>query len=333
MENRELLKKLNFIVKEINDTHTRLQRAQENLQEIESALLTQQVVNLYQHLQRLQDFYRKARLQGTSIPEKTIERKPASQPQEIKQKPEPQAAAPGIQNQQQTTTPTPQAEKKEQEAVASFTRQEIKAEQTPPKEVPKNEAPAAEKPVFNFSTSASRMEEKPAPEPQKETSINTYTAPETKQEVANQAEPEPVVPPQPKTEPTPLAETNTFLASEAVPEKQEPISQEKPVTEGRSINERFAQQQVKKNLADKLKLSPIKDIKSAMSLNQRISFIKNLFKGNDEEFTKTVSFINNLKSFNEAKFYIQSEVSNKNGWDEENPLVQEFMELVYRKFV
>jgi hypothetical protein len=327
MENKELLQKLNFLVKEINDTHARLQRANDNFQEIECALLTRQVVNLYQHLQRLQDSYRRARLQSSAITQKPGESKEARlrRPQAETQ-PEPVSPEP-------TPIPTPRQE-------------EVKAEQQqtpaePIKETPVSEikpepatqpkpTPAPSKPAFNFSTSSSRAEQTPEPQPKPE----TFTTPVENKEEIKQTAQETIVPPQPMEAP----------AAESAPQTQQPIAETEKhdqslnekhtqATEGRSINERFAQMQVKKNLADKLKLSPIKDIKAAMSLNQRISFIKNLFKGNDEEFLQTVTFINNLKSFNEAKFYIQSEVNSRYKWEEENPLVQEFMELVYRKFL
>ncbi|MDQ3072634.1 MAG: hypothetical protein M3Q97_05170 [Bacteroidota bacterium] len=100
-----------------------------------------------------------------------------------------------------------------------------------------------------------------------------------------------------------------------------------------SINDRFAQQHVKKNLADKLKLSPISDLRTAIGINQRIAIINNLFGGNDKEYKKSMQFINNCKNFSEAKYYLQTDIATVYSWNEESPLVQDFMELVYRKFL
>lgn len=335
MENKELLQKLNFLVKEINDTHARLQRAKDNFQEIECALLTRQVVNLYQHLQRLQDSYRKARLQSSPNSQKTGLSKEARLRPQMETQPEPAVQEP-------TPIPTPRQEEVKAgqpqtpvEPIMETPVSEIKPEPaTQPKPVPE---PA--KPVFNFSTSANRVENTPEPQPEQQAKPETFTTtvPIINKEEPKQPEAENAVPIQPSKEEAVAPESAPQPAQTITgTEKQDQSVHERQThqaTEGQSINERFAQQQVKKNLADKLKLSPIKDIKAAMSLNQRIAFIKNLFKGNDEEFLKTVTFINNLKSFNEAKFYIQSEINSRYNWEEENPLVQEFMELVYRKFL
>ena len=100
-----------------------------------------------------------------------------------------------------------------------------------------------------------------------------------------------------------------------------------------SLNEKFAQNDVKKTLADKMKLGPISDLKSAIALNQKIAFTNALFGGDDKEFKKALAFLNNCTNFSEAKFYLQSDVAKRHGWDDNNPLVEEFTELVYRKFI
>jgi hypothetical protein len=101
-----------------------------------------------------------------------------------------------------------------------------------------------------------------------------------------------------------------------------------------SLNERLAtQQESKKNLAEKLKLAPISDLKSAISLNQKVLFINQLFNGDDKEFQKVVKFVNGCRNFSEAKFFLQSDVSKQFNWQEDNATVEEFMELVYRKFL
>jgi hypothetical protein len=107
---------------------------------------------------------------------------------------------------------------------------------------------------------------------------------------------------------------------------------EKHSNSSSSLNDKF-QGQVKKNLADKLKLSPISDLKTAISLNQRIAFINKLFNGDDKEYKKVLNFITDSRNFSEAKYYLQSEVGPVHNWNEQDELVQEFMELVYRKFL
>lgn len=114
---------------------------------------------------------------------------------------------------------------------------------------------------------------------------------------------------------------------------QQSLNESLPTKTQQSLNDVFATKHVKKNLADKLKLSPISDLRTAISINQRVAFIKQLFKGDEKEFRKVVTFVNNCRNFSEAKMYLQSEVVTINDWKEDNGLVEEFMELVYRKFL
>jgi hypothetical protein len=53
MPDKENLQKLNYLIKELNDTHSRVQNMGNNYPEIEIALLSQQVVTIYGHLQNL----------------------------------------------------------------------------------------------------------------------------------------------------------------------------------------------------------------------------------------------------------------------------------------
>jgi len=128
-------------------------------------------------------------------------------------------------------------------------------------------------------------------------------------------------------------EYNTVVPEPAHEEKADLTLNQKPHTNSESLNDKFAKQHTVKNLSDKLKLSPIADLRSGISLNQKVAFIKQLFGDDDKEYKQVVTFLNNSKNFSEAKFYIQQEIIPKYKWDKTSPTVEEFMELVYRKFL
>lgn len=73
----------------------------------------------------------------------------------------------------------------------------------------------------------------------------------------------------------------------------------------------------------------IEDIKQAISIGDRFRFQRELFKGNGEDMNKTLSYINQLATFNEVFSFLQS----KYGWDEANAAVEDFMSIVKRKFL
>ncbi len=73
----------------------------------------------------------------------------------------------------------------------------------------------------------------------------------------------------------------------------------------------------------------VTDIKQAISIGDRFRFQRELFKSNGEDMNKTLSYINQLATLNEAMSFLKS----KYGWDETNEAVEDFYQIVKRKFV
>jgi hypothetical protein len=191
------------------------------------------------------------------------------------------------------------------------------------------------KPAVNEPYVAPQVQETKQPEPVQQPQV-IEQKPEPAKQVVAQPQPEIQKPvSQPAPEPTKpnvsqlYAQARERAAGTTGTEKS---LNEKLATQQTSLNDKF-QSNVKKNLADKLKLSPISDLRTAININQRVAFINQLFKGDDKEFKNVVSTVNGFKNFSEAKFFVQSEVAPRYSWNEEDPAVQEFMELVYRKFL
>ncbi len=83
----------------------------------------------------------------------------------------------------------------------------------------------------------------------------------------------------------------------------------------------------KKSLNDKLQ----GDIQ--IGLNDRIAFVKNLFDGSQEDFNRVVSQLNTLKTYREAKKFINKMVKPDYNWTDKEELEERFMNIVERKFV
>lgn len=275
MKRKEGLQKLNFLIKELNDTHNRLQGVRENMQEIEAALLNQQILTIYGHIQSLLPELRKDSVAeiATNKPDTKaeVERKKALLKKHI--------------------VPA-QTLKNEEEG-----EEESEEEEFVPDEMP---SVAVEETSMNVPIEGPMNmpeEEEEAEEPEER---HTHTQTQTLNRPA-------------KTE---------VSLHEKLGISSEP-----------SLNERFSGLQTKQNLAEKLKLTPIKDLKAAISLNQKVAFINTLFKGGDKDYKTAVSNINSFANYSEAKTYIASELSPKFSWDQNNHLVHEFSELVYRRFL
>ncbi len=135
-----------------------------------------------------------------------------------------------------------------------------------------------------------------------------------------QPEPEPVQPPvakQPRAEPV-SAPVAAPVSSPAASEDHDLVFQE----------------QTTKDLSDRLKSLPIKDLSKAFSINDRILTQNNLFDGDTLGFNVTLEDINKLNSFDEAKDYLSKNIIGKYKWTSKSKLkaAQGFVQLVGRRF-
>jgi hypothetical protein len=87
-----------------------------------------------------------------------------------------------------------------------------------------------------------------------------------------------------------------------------------------------------KEVKDHLVMEPIKDLRSAIGINDKFQFIQELFGGDEKLFEVGIKTINAFKIFPEAQFYIKRELREKNNWDEESDVVKQFDQLIKRRF-
>ncbi len=101
--------------------------------------------------------------------------------------------------------------------------------------------------------------------------------------------------------------------------------------EKQSVNERLNTS--KTELADKLKKSPIKDLKVFIGLNKRFSYINFLFNNNTRQYDEAIDKINGSANYEAAMNYIDSELIPKYKWKAEDETVAEFYNIVERRFL
>ena len=98
-----------------------------------------------------------------------------------------------------------------------------------------------------------------------------------------------------------------------------------------SVNERFRKQSPE--IADKLKHTPIKDLKAYIGLNKRFAFIEALFNDREQDYDVSLERVNNARNYEEAMNYIKSEVLPRYQWSDEDVHVSEFLTLVLRRYL
>jgi hypothetical protein len=148
----------------------------------------------------------------------------------------------------------------------------------------------------------------------------------------------PVVVPLPQPQPQPLEKVKHEDSSEEVKKPDlKPEVKLKPKTEilaekfeSKSfLHETLTQYQNTHDLSRKFQHTPLKDIFSAISLNDRFLFIKELFNNDAVLFQNTIEILNSSGSFNPAVQYLDSQFH----WDFNEPMVQKLLDLVHRRYL
>lgn len=114
---------------------------------------------------------------------------------------------------------------------------------------------------------------------------------------------------------------------------EQPVVEEKPVLMEKP-KEVFTVESIviNKEVADKIALEPIKDLRAAIGINDKFQFMETLFNKEEVVFESSIKTINAFKNFAEAQFWIKQNLRNKYQWEEESAVVMAFDQLVKRRF-
>ena len=89
-----------------------------------------------------------------------------------------------------------------------------------------------------------------------------------------------------------------------------------------------------KELSEKLSSTPIKDLNTAMGINDRFLTVNELFGGDSNAFKECVDHINQMESYEDARTYLLSETAQQYDWSTAERLKKAagFITLVQRRF-
>lgn len=97
-----------------------------------------------------------------------------------------------------------------------------------------------------------------------------------------------------------------------------------------SLNESLREN--KTEISEKLFDTPIRDLKKAISINERYVFINELFNGDEAMYERSIKTINGFSIYPEAEYWIRRELKLKLGWKDVQ-VVRDFDQLVRRRFL
>lgn len=303
MKQQEVFKKIGGIIREINEQYEYLQTNQGGLNDLELELLLANSHFLADHIEVLRKLSRQA--ENTAPAEvKPVVNPPAAIPDEPAPVPEPRYFEPVVQPVIRTVTDKPV--------------NTIEFEMPRPKEVETDTAPEPETP--------------PAVEPETiryELTVEDIGADwdeDDAEETYNGLKS--IIP-----EPEPVAEqpeaTPVQLTGEVVEPQQQIAVEEEILT----LNQKMSAQMATSRMSDHLGAQAITDLKSAISLNDKLLYIKDLFNGYSLAYSEAIEILNRFKAFDEAEKFLQSNYAVKNNWAEKQATVDKFYALLKRRYV
>jgi hypothetical protein len=97
-----------------------------------------------------------------------------------------------------------------------------------------------------------------------------------------------------------------------------------------TLNERFRESS--SSLADNHSNRRIESLKNSISINQRFSFINELFEGDNLTYYQTIKTLDEYNNPEEAKQYVTQEIASKFDWSKKQEHVSKLLKLIERKF-
>ncbi len=104
---------------------------------------------------------------------------------------------------------------------------------------------------------------------------------------------------------------------------------ERPLT----LNERLSAQAAA-NVASTPAASaaPIKDLKSAITLNDKMLFVRDLFNGYSLAYSEAIEILNRFNNFDDAERFLKTNYVEKNHWADKPATNEKFFDLLKRRF-
>ncbi|MEE1945565.1 hypothetical protein VRU48_10650 [Pedobacter sp. KR3-3] len=162
--------------------------------------------------------------------------------------------------------------------------------------------------------------------------------PETEEEPANEEEdeigPEPfLVHKEEAKEEFPIVAADLDLQEAPVAETQ--VNTAEPVEDPSykpTLNDILAGKTAANNINASANTIAIKDLKQAISLNDKLLYIKDLFNGYNLAYAEAIDLANKMQNFESADAFFQKNYAVKNNWAEKQATVDKFYALLNQRF-
>lgn len=86
-------------------------------------------------------------------------------------------------------------------------------------------------------------------------------------------------------------------------------------------------------IAETLQRKPIRDLKTGIGINEKFSFIQQLFSGNAVEYHNAIDHLNTCDTVESAMEFIETNIRHKYNWQDHSGQVGQFIDLIERRFL
>lgn len=368
MKQKEVFKKIGGIIQELSEQYDYLQTTVDNLNDLELELFVANAHFLTDHIEilcklNLQNRPKRQlieRPEPANYQQKFFEpvvqqMKPGAETREIK----PLKASPKL-LEIEAVNKEPELEAPVEEPV------EIPAEKPAKKEKQPEPEEQASTPVFDFTSQAPEdsysfireepetirhelvldeadtWEDEPEAEPLVEElksddkKVEEVETPEIAEEVVDEpvaevatTEPEEVPVAEiedEKPEEAPIEE----LAVEKPAEKEPAKEEDEVITRNQKISAQMGDKAVSKT--EQANIKPISDIKLAITLNDKLLYVKDLFNGYNLAYSEAIEILNRFNTFEEAQRFLKTNYVTKNNWEGKAATADKFYALLRRRY-
>ncbi|MDB5005094.1 MAG: hypothetical protein JWQ34_3319 [Mucilaginibacter sp.] len=112
--------------------------------------------------------------------------------------------------------------------------------------------------------------------------------------------------------------------------KKEPVKDKEEVI---TINQKIsAQLSAKNNVTEQAIAQPVTNLKQAITLNDKLLYIKDLFNGYNLAYSEAIEILNRFNTFEEANRFLNKNYTLKNNWDSKPETSDKFFALLKRRY-
>lgn len=101
-----------------------------------------------------------------------------------------------------------------------------------------------------------------------------------------------------------------------------------------TINQKISAQAGDKAISrtEQMNIKPIADLKLAITLNDKLLYVKDLFNGYNLAYSEAIEILNRFTSFEEAARFLKTNYVTKNNWDGKPATTEKFYALLKRRY-